>query len=128
MPKVMKQPYDTRLDELLNGLDEAHQVRFTTESKMYAYRYCTRYDIHLKEFEDSAYHYMLGKQINEYFRKQDCFSDVDKIDLADSYEITEYYHERFTWLLNDTIASRSANLPWLPFGCGPQKPIPIYPI
>ena len=45
---------------------------------------------------------------------------------TDSYEITEYYHERFTWLLNETIKSRSADMPWV--GNSPYKPLTINPI
>ena len=93
---------------------------------MYAYYYCNIYDIHLKEFEDAAYFYKLGKYINEHFRKQDMFSDVAHTNISDSYEITEYYHERFTWLLNETIKSRSADMPWI--GNSPYKPSTINPI
>ena len=107
---MMKQPYGSRLIELLHNLDPAYQVRFTTESRMYAYYYCNRYDIHLKEFEDAAYFYKLGKYINEHLRKQDMFSDVAHTNISDSYEITKYYHERFTWLLNETIKSRYVDM------------------
>jgi hypothetical protein len=107
----LQKPYDTRLLELLHTLPQETQDKFLVIATNYADRYCEEYDIHLEEFRRIGYLRQLSKQVycalntKLYYDK-----NHDPQEVKDIFEIANYFHSRFTWLLNDNIMQRSKGL------------------
>jgi hypothetical protein len=110
-PAPLQKPYDTRLLELLHTLPQETQDKFLVIATNYADRYCEEYDIHLEEFRRIGYLRQLSKQVycalntKLYYDK-----NHDPQEVKDIFEIANYFHSRFTWLLNDNIMQRSKGL------------------
>lgn len=106
-----KKPYDVRLLELLHTLPQETQDKFIDIANNYADRYCEDYDIHLEEFRRIGYLRQLSKRVycalntKLYYDK-----DNDLQDVKDIFEISNYFHSKFTWMLNDNILQRSKGL------------------
>lgn len=106
-----KKPYDVRLLELLHTLPQETQDKFIDIANNYANRYCEDYDIHLEEFRRIGYLRQLSKRVycalntKLYYDK-----DNDPQDVKDIFEISNYFHSKFTWMLNDSILQRSKGL------------------
>lgn len=106
-----KKPYDVRLLELLHTLPQETQDKFIDIANNYADRYCEDYDIHLEEFRRIGYLRQLSKRVycalntKLYYDK-----DNDPQDVKDIFEISNYFHSKFTWMLNDNILQRSKGL------------------
>ena len=106
-----KKPYDVRLLELLHTLPQETQDKFIAIANNYADRYCEDYDIHLEEFRRIGYLRQLSKRVycalntKLYYDK-----DNDPQDVKDIFEISNYFHSKFTWMLNDNILQRSKGL------------------
>lgn len=106
-----KKPYDVRLLELLHTLPQETQDKFIDIANSYADRYCEDYDIHLEEFRRIGYLRQLSKRVycalntKLYYDK-----DNDPQDVKDIFEISNYFHSKFTWMLNDNILQRSKGL------------------
>lgn len=110
-PAPLQKSYDTRLLELLHTLPQETQDKFLVIATNYADRYCEEYDIHLEEFRRIGYLRQLSKQVycalntKLYYDK-----NHDPQEVKDIFEIANYFHSRFTWLLNDNIMQRSKGL------------------
>jgi hypothetical protein len=110
-PAPLQKPYDTRLLELLHTLPQETQDKFLVIATNYADRYCEEYDIHLEEFRRIGYLRQLSKQVycalntKLYYDK-----NHDPQEVKDIFEIANYFHSKFTWLLNDNIMQRSKGL------------------
>lgn len=106
-----KKPYDVRLLELLHTLPQETQDKFIDIANNYADRYCEDYDIYLEEFRRIGYLRQLSKRVycalntKLYYDK-----DNDPQDVKDIFEISNYFHSKFTWMLNDNILQRSKGL------------------
>lgn len=107
----LQKPYDTRLLELLHTLPQETQDKFLVIATNYADRYCEKYDIHQEEFRRIGYLRQLSKQVycalntKLYYDK-----NHDPQEVKDIFEIATYFHEKFTWMLNDNIMQRSKGL------------------
>lgn len=110
-PEPLQKPYDTRLLELLHTLPQETQDKFLVIATNYADRYCEEYDIHLEEFRRIGYLRQLSKQVycalntKLYYDK-----NHDPQEVKDIFEIANYFHSKFTWMLNDSILQRSKGL------------------
>lgn len=110
-PAPLQKPYDTRLLELLHTLPQETQDKFLVIATNYADRYCEKYDIHQEKFRRIGYLRQLSKQVycalntKLYYDK-----NHDPQEVKDIFEIANYFHSRFTWLLNDNIMQRSKGL------------------
>ena len=110
-PAPLQKPYDTRLLELLHTLPQETQDTFLVIATNYADRYCEEYDIHLEEFRRIGYLRQLSKQVycalntKLYYDK-----NHDPQEVKDIFEIANYFHSKFTWMLNDNILQRSKGL------------------
>lgn len=110
-PAPLQKPYDTRLLELLHTLPQETQDKFLVIATNYADRYCEEYDIHLEEFRRIGYLRQLSKQVycalntKLYYDK-----NHDPQEVKDIFEIANYFHSKFTWMLNDNILQRSKGL------------------
>lgn len=106
-----KQPYDVRLLELLHTLPQETQDKFIDIANDYADRYCEDYDIHLEEFRRIGYLRQLSKWVycalntKLYYDKNHGPQEINDI-----FEISNYFHSKFTWMLNDNIVQRSKGL------------------
>lgn len=87
------------------------QDKFLVIATNYADRYCEEYDIHLEEFRRIGYLRQLSKQVycalntKLYYDK-----NHDPQEVKDIFEIANYFHSKFTWMLNDNILQRSKGL------------------
>lgn len=119
-PAPLQKPYDTRLLELLHTLPQETQDKFLVIATNYADRYCEEYDIHLEDFRRIGYLRQLSKQVycalntKLYYDK-----NHDPQEVKDIFEIANYFHSKFTWMLNDNIFQRSKGLN------APLKEIPL---
>ncbi len=101
------------LIDILSHLPPERQEEIKGLASERARQCCDKYDNHLADFKDAAYNYELSKLTHDAVCQSAMVASGTIEGFMVIHKIKDYFTEKFDWLLNDYIQTRSIDTEFL---------------